>query len=62
MAEVVKEIENILQLAGLNPHPESASASASSEKERTGIYHHPYSAEALFSSSGCYLPHTIEPY
>uniref|UniRef100_A0A2P2LPT3 Uncharacterized protein n=1 Tax=Rhizophora mucronata TaxID=61149 RepID=A0A2P2LPT3_RHIMU len=59
MGEVVREIENILQLAGLNPNAESVSTSASYEdatKERL----HPYSQEA-FEYSGAFPASKMEP-
>ncbi|KAK9286995.1 hypothetical protein L1049_015403 [Liquidambar formosana] len=56
MGEVVKQIENIMQLAGLNPNAESTSISASYEGESKGNFQHPYANEAsdnsiVFSSS-----------
>ncbi|KAJ6416046.1 hypothetical protein OIU84_004777 [Salix udensis] len=42
MGEVVKEIENILQLAGLNPNADSASTSASYDDVIKGSAKHPY--------------------
>ncbi|XP_061980343.1 leucine-rich repeat receptor protein kinase HPCA1-like isoform X2 [Populus nigra] len=42
MGEVVKEIENILQLAGLNPNADSASTSASYDDVSKGSAKHPY--------------------
>ncbi|KAL3515799.1 hypothetical protein ACH5RR_022701 [Cinchona calisaya] len=53
MSEVVKEIESIMELAGLNPNAESASTSESYEGARKG-YEHPYSDESLFIYSGAY--------
>lgn len=60
MSEVVKEIENTMELAGLNPNAESASTSASYEGVSKG-YEHPYSNESLFVYSGAYLPSKLEP-
>lgn len=60
MGEVVKEIENILQLAGLNPNAESASTSASYEEAGKGSPCNPYSKEA-FDYSGAFLPSKLEP-
>ncbi|XP_059652149.1 leucine-rich repeat receptor protein kinase HPCA1-like isoform X2 [Cornus florida] len=60
MSEVVKEIENIMQLAGLNPNAESASTSASYEGASRG-YEHPYSNESLFAYSGGFVPSRLEP-
>nr|XP_011464973.1 PREDICTED: probable leucine-rich repeat receptor-like protein kinase At5g49770 [Fragaria vesca subsp. vesca]XP_011464974.1 PREDICTED: probable leucine-rich repeat receptor-like protein kinase At5g49770 [Fragaria vesca subsp. vesca] len=58
MSEVVKEIENIMQLAGLNPNAESASTSASYEDQASTK--HPYSDEA-FDYSGGFPASKIEP-
>ncbi|XP_022897042.1 probable leucine-rich repeat receptor-like protein kinase At5g49770 isoform X2 [Olea europaea var. sylvestris] len=60
MSEVVKEIENIMELAGLNPNTESASTSASYEGESKGSGN-PYTNESLFSYSGGYPPSRLEP-
>lgn len=57
MSEVVKEIETIMQLDGLNPNAESASSSASYEKSSSKD---PYSHEA-FDYSGVFPPSKIEP-
>ncbi|KAK2662545.1 hypothetical protein Ddye_001119 [Dipteronia dyeriana] len=51
MREVVKEIENILQLAGLNPNEESAPFSASYDDASKG-YQHPYDNESFDYSGG----------
>ncbi|KAA8545361.1 hypothetical protein F0562_020145 [Nyssa sinensis] len=58
MSEVVKEIENIMQLAGLNPNAESASTSASYEE--TSMGDHPYSNDSLFSYSEGFPPPKLE--
>ncbi|KAL2454570.1 Leucine-rich repeat protein kinase family protein [Abeliophyllum distichum] len=55
MSEVVKEIESIMELAGLNPNADSASTSASYEGENKGS-DNPYTNESLFAYSGAYLP------
>ncbi|XP_011092238.1 probable leucine-rich repeat receptor-like protein kinase At5g49770 isoform X1 [Sesamum indicum] len=60
MSEVVKEIENIMELAGLNPNTESASASESYEEAKKG-FEHPYTNESLFAYSGGYTPSKLEP-
>ncbi|OVA19167.1 Protein kinase domain [Macleaya cordata] len=60
MSEVVKEIENIMQLAGLNPNAESASTSASYEGTSRNS-RHPYNNEASFDYSGPYTPSRVEP-
>ncbi|KAI3509165.1 hypothetical protein L1887_24212 [Cichorium endivia] len=59
MSEVVKEIENIMELAGFNPNAESASTSESYE----GISNnrgHPYLKDSLFSYSGGLLDSNLE--
>ncbi|KAK3419483.1 hypothetical protein EUGRSUZ_G00040, partial [Eucalyptus grandis] len=45
MGEVVKEIENIMVFAGLNPKAESATTSASYEEASKGYAAHPYGNE-----------------
>ncbi|KAL0412824.1 UNVERIFIED_CONTAM: hypothetical protein Sradi_1484100, partial [Sesamum radiatum] len=60
MGEVVKEIEKIMELAGLNPNTESASASESYEEAKKG-FNHPYTNESLFAYSGGYSPSKLEP-
>ncbi|KAM7474428.1 hypothetical protein LguiB_021671 [Lonicera macranthoides] len=60
MSEVVKEIENAMEMAGLNPNVESATTSASYEGVSKGC-EHPYSNESLFVYSGAYLPSKLEP-
>ncbi|XP_004301588.1 PREDICTED: probable leucine-rich repeat receptor-like protein kinase At5g49770-like [Fragaria vesca subsp. vesca] len=60
MSEVVKEIEYIMQLAGLNPNAESASTSSSYEDPAR--VRHPYSnIEAAFDYSGVFPSSKIEP-
>ncbi|XVE89310.1 hypothetical protein DITRI_Ditri19aG0192200 [Diplodiscus trichospermus] len=59
MGEVVKEIENIMQLAGLNPNAESASSSATYEEATKGATLHPYSDES-FDYSGTFPVTKIE--
>ncbi|KAK7843350.1 putative leucine-rich repeat receptor-like protein kinase [Quercus suber] len=53
MGDVVKEIENIMQMVGLNPNAESASTSASYEDVSKGNSSHPYSNEG-FEYSGSF--------
>uniref|UniRef100_A0A3Q7EQZ7 non-specific serine/threonine protein kinase n=1 Tax=Solanum lycopersicum TaxID=4081 RepID=A0A3Q7EQZ7_SOLLC len=53
MSEVVKEIENIMEMAGLNPNADSASSSATYEGPNKGM-NHPYTDESLFVYSGAY--------
>ncbi|XAR56215.1 Non-specific serine/threonine protein kinase [Bertholletia excelsa] len=60
MGEVVKEIENIMQIAGLNPNADSASTSSSYEEASKG-YHHPYTDEGLFVYSAAFSPQKPEP-
>ena len=59
MGDVVKEIENIMQLAGLNPNAESSTTSASYEEVSKGNSGHPYSKEA-FDYSGAFPTSKIE--
>lgn len=51
MSEVVKELENIMEIAGLNPHNESAATSDNYEGTSKGSKD-PYANESLFSDSG----------
>ncbi|XP_057804439.1 leucine-rich repeat receptor protein kinase HPCA1 isoform X1 [Salvia miltiorrhiza] len=60
MSEVVKEIENIMEVAGYNPNSESASTSASYDAQSKGS-NHPYSNQSLFAYSGNYPPSMLEP-
>ncbi|XP_059461838.1 leucine-rich repeat receptor protein kinase HPCA1-like [Corylus avellana] len=53
MGEVVKEIENIMQLSGLNSNAESASTSETFEEASKGHSHHPYSNDG-FDYSGSF--------
>ena len=55
MGEVVKEIENIMQLSGLNPNAESASTSETYEEASKGHFHHPYGNDD-FDYSGSFPP------
>lgn len=52
MGDVVKEIEEIVKLAGLNPNLESAPPSQSYEGANGGQPSHPYSDNSLFQYSG----------
>ncbi|XP_062176314.1 leucine-rich repeat receptor protein kinase HPCA1-like isoform X3 [Alnus glutinosa] len=64
MGMVVKEIENIMELAGLNPNAESATTSESYDVNKENAYHpysHPYSNEG-FEYSGVYPTAKIEPH
>ncbi|KAE9446773.1 hypothetical protein C3L33_21337, partial [Rhododendron williamsianum] len=53
MGAVVKEIENVMQIAGLNPNADSASSSATYEGDSKG-YNHPYTDDSLFVYSGAF--------
>jgi interleukin-1 receptor-associated kinase 1 len=62
MGEVVKEIENILQLAGLNPNADSASTSASYDDASKGNAKHPYIfSKDAFDYSGDFPASKVEP-
>lgn len=62
MSDVVKEIEAIMQLAGLNPNADSASASASYEEANKAAPKHPYNQETeSFDHSGSFPMSKIEP-
>ncbi|KAL8109570.1 hypothetical protein AgCh_025616 [Apium graveolens] len=60
MSDVVKEIESIMELAGLNPNAESTQTSENYEGTGKG-FDHPYTNESLFSYSGTHLPSKLEP-
>lgn len=62
MSEVVKEIESIMEMMGMNPNVESASTSESYEGASKG-FNDPYSNESLFaySGAGAYPPSMLEP-
>ncbi|XP_010252242.1 PREDICTED: probable leucine-rich repeat receptor-like protein kinase At5g49770 isoform X2 [Nelumbo nucifera] len=60
MSEVVKEIESIMQIAGLNPNAESASTSATYGGTSGGHSRHPYGHES-FDYSGGYPHAKVEP-
>ncbi|GLT60084.1 hypothetical protein SLA2020_328680 [Shorea laevis] len=53
IGEVVKEIENIIQIAGINPNAESATSSSSYEEASKGSTLHPYSDQS-FAYSGTF--------
>ena len=55
MAKVVKEIENIMELVGLNLDANSTSTYASYDEISNGSSHYPNSSGTL-DSSGVYLP------
>ena len=62
MSDVVKEIENIMQIAGLNPNAESAYASDSYEVSK-GNSSHPYYNETFeFEYSAAFPTSKIEPH
>ncbi|KAL2231355.1 probable leucine-rich repeat receptor-like protein kinase At5g49770 [Sesamum indicum] len=54
MGEVLKEIENIMELAGLNPNAESTASSQSFDARKASS--HPYTSESLSSHSGASPP------
>ncbi|XP_051146447.1 leucine-rich repeat receptor protein kinase HPCA1-like isoform X2 [Andrographis paniculata] len=60
MSQVVKEIESIMEAAGVNPNVESASTSASHDVDSKG-FNHPYSNDSLFAYSGGFTPSRLEP-
>ncbi|KAI9096399.1 hypothetical protein K1719_026118 [Acacia pycnantha] len=60
MADVVKEIENILQLAGFNPNAESTSTSEAYENASGGKIYHPYVDED-FAYTSVFPPVKVEP-
>ncbi|GLT85211.1 hypothetical protein SLE2022_034070 [Rubroshorea leprosula] len=51
MSEVVKEIENIMQIAGMNPNVETPTSSSSYEGLSKGSPFHPFSNESFANSS-----------
>nr|XP_043622683.1 leucine-rich repeat receptor protein kinase HPCA1-like [Erigeron canadensis] len=59
MSEVVKEIENIMELAGINPNAESASTSETYNSNSKGN-DHPYLKDSLFEYSGGHLDSSLE--
>ncbi|KAJ4965026.1 hypothetical protein NE237_016875 [Protea cynaroides] len=61
MSEVVKEIESIMELAGLNPNAESTSTSGTYEGPSKGTLYRPYSNE-FCDYSGDYLPSIVQPH
>ncbi|KAK1370527.1 putative leucine-rich repeat receptor-like protein kinase [Heracleum sosnowskyi] len=60
MSDVVKEIENIMELAGLNPNAESTQTSENYQGISKG-FDHPYTNESLFNYSGSYLLSKLDP-
>ena len=55
MGDMVKEIEKVMQMVGLNPNAESASTSASNEEVSKGNSGHPCSNEGFeFEYSGSF--------
>ncbi|KAK4745119.1 hypothetical protein SAY87_011431 [Trapa incisa] len=61
MGEVVKEIETVMQSAGLNPNAESASTSATYGEDSRGNIRHPYMEDTSFDHSGAFPPSRVEP-
>ncbi|KAF3965753.1 hypothetical protein CMV_010083 [Castanea mollissima] len=62
MAEVVKEIQNIMELAGLNLNANSTSTSASYEEISNGSSHYPNSSGTLDSSGNTRLSSFLVTY
>lgn len=60
MSEVVKEIEIIMEMAGLNPNIDSASNSAFEDTSSSAM-DHPYSDKSLFIYSSTFQPPKVEP-
>ncbi|KAL8208841.1 hypothetical protein R6Q57_008253 [Mikania cordata] len=58
MSEVVKEIESIMELGGLNPNAESASNSSGYPSKGS---EHPYTNESLFAYSGDEFNTKLDP-
>nr|GEW99584.1 probable leucine-rich repeat receptor-like protein kinase At5g49770 [Tanacetum cinerariifolium] len=61
MSEVVKELESIMALVGLNPGTESSSSTSASYEVPGNDYSHPYSNDSLFAYSGGFLPPKLHP-
>ncbi|KAK8646190.1 hypothetical protein V6N13_119984 [Hibiscus sabdariffa] len=63
MGDVVKEIENIMQMAGMNPNVESAASSATYSDAAKGADLHPYGDESFAYSGGFPISaNKIEPH
>ncbi|KAK9022885.1 hypothetical protein V6N11_003123 [Hibiscus sabdariffa] len=63
MGDVVKEIENIMQMAGMNPNAESAASSATYSDAAKGADLHPYGDESFAYSGGFPISaNKIEPH
>lgn len=60
MAEVAKEIENIIELAGVNPNAESASTTETYDEASEGKVQHPYVNDE-FEYSGIFPSIKVEP-
>lgn len=58
MSDVVKEIESIMELNGLNPNAESAANSAGYTSRGS---EHPYTNDSLFVYSGDHFPTKLDP-
>ncbi|CAA7404574.1 unnamed protein product [Spirodela intermedia] len=61
MSEVVKEIETIMLLVGMNPASDSTPTSESYGGTSRSSPRHPYSGESIFDYSGGVLPSNVEP-
>ncbi|KAI3856034.1 hypothetical protein MKW92_037717 [Papaver armeniacum] len=59
MSEVVKEIERIMQMAGMNTNADSASFDATSTRSNPHPYHN--NNVASFDYSGAYTPSRVDP-
>ncbi|CAI9303258.1 unnamed protein product [Lactuca saligna] len=60
MSDIVKEIEGIMELMGLNPHAESAANSAGYNDRSRGS-EHPYTNDNLFAYSGHHFSIKFDP-
>nr|GEW88655.1 probable leucine-rich repeat receptor-like protein kinase At5g49770 [Tanacetum cinerariifolium] len=61
MSEVVKELESITALLGLNPGTESLSSTSASYEGTGNDYSHPYSNDSMFAYSGGFLSPKLHP-
>ncbi|KAI3509168.1 hypothetical protein L1887_24218 [Cichorium endivia] len=60
MADVVKEIEGIMEIAGLNPNAESAANLAGYDEGSWGT-EHPYPSDNIFAYSGDHFATKLDP-
>ncbi|KAF5773678.1 putative protein kinase RLK-Pelle-LRR-VIII-1 family [Helianthus annuus] len=61
MSEVVKELESIMELIGLNPRIESSSSTSASYEGTSKDYNYPDSSDSLLSYSEGSLPSKLYP-